>query len=115
MTLKQPNKDDPIALRKQLIQMRMELNRQKIHHEGLVLLEPIQKARNYKERFTQGANPVLLIVGLTLASFFITRKRHSVSGLIPVLSIATSLARLFINAAPSSQKDSATGPAKEPE
>lgn len=115
MTLKQPNKDDPIALRKQLIQMRMELNRQKIHHEGLVLLEPIQKVRGYKERFFHSANPLLLITGVTLVSFLITRKRHSVSGLIPVLSIATSLARLLINAAPSSQKDSATEPAKDSE
>lgn len=115
MTLKQSNKDDPIALRKQLIQMRMELNRQKIHHEGLVLLEPIQKARRYKERFLQSANPLLLVAGVTLASFFITRKRHSVSGLIPVLSIATSLARLFINATPPSTKDSTAAPTKEPE
>lgn len=37
----QKHKDTPIALRKQLIQMRLELNRQKIRHESLVLLEPV--------------------------------------------------------------------------
>lgn len=112
MSLKQ---DDPVALRKQLIQMRLELNRQKIQHEGLALIEPIQKIRSYKERFFHSANPLLLVAGVTLASFFITRKRHSVSGFIPVLSIATSLARLFINATPSSTKDSTTASTKEPE
>lgn len=113
MTQKQPYTDDPIALRKQLIQMRMELNRQKIHHEGLVLIEPIQKIRSYKARFLHSANPLLLVTGVTLASFFITRKRRSVSGLIPALSVATSLARLFINATPSPKKDSMAAPTKE--
>ncbi len=49
MSIKQ-HKDDPIALRKQLIQMRLELNRQKIRHESLVLLEPVEKLRNFKQR-----------------------------------------------------------------
>lgn len=90
------NKDDPIALRKQLIQMRMELNRQKVRHQALVLVEPVQKMRGYQKRILQGSNPLLLVAGATLASFFIARKRNSVSSLLSALRVASSLLPLFI-------------------
>ena len=95
MSIKQ-SKNDSIALRKQLIQMRMELNRQKICHESLVLLEPVQKLRDYKQRLSQGSTPVLIVAGVTLASFFITRNRHSASSLLPLVKIAASLLPIFI-------------------
>ncbi|MDY0248771.1 MAG: hypothetical protein RBR45_01800 [Pseudomonas sp.] len=92
----QQHKDDPVALRKQLIRMRLELNRQKICHESLVLLEPVQKLRDYKQRLTQGSTPLLIVAGVTLASFFITRNRRSVSRLLPIVRIAASLLPLFM-------------------
>lgn len=98
MTAKQRKKDNSIALRKQLIQMRLELNRQKIRHEGLVLLEPIEKLRGYKQRLSEGSTPLLIVAGVTLASFFMARKRRSVNGFMPVLRIASSLLPLFITA-----------------
>ncbi len=90
------NKNDQAALRKQLIQMRLELNRQKIRHEALVLLEPVAKLRSLKQRFTQGSTPLLIVAGVTIASFFLTRSRHSASGLAPLVKIAASLLPLFI-------------------
>lgn len=89
MSIKQ-HKDDQVALRKQLIQMRLELNRQKIHHEGLVLLEPLQKLRGFQHRFTQGSTPLLMVAGVTLASFLMTRHRRSASSLLPVVRVASS-------------------------
>ena len=103
MSIKQ-SKNDPIALRKQLIQMRMELNRQKICHESLVLLEPVQKLRDYKQRLTRGSMPILIVAATTLASFFITRNRHSASSLLPLVKIAASLLPLFM-ATPTAEAD----------
>lgn len=108
MTVKR-SKDDPLILRKQLIQMRLELNRQKIRHEALVLVEPVQKIRNYQKRLLQGSNPLFLVAGVTLASFFIARKRSSASSLLTVVRMASSLLPLFI--APSRDADSAAVPA----
>ena len=89
-------KDDPIALRKQLIQMRLELNQQRIHHESIVLLEPVAKLRGLKQRFNQGATPLLAVAGVTLVSFFMARNRRSASSLMPVVKIAASLLPLFV-------------------
>lgn len=104
MMSKRHKHDNSIALRKQLIQMRLELNRQKIRHEGLILLEPIDKLRGYKQRLSEGSTPLLIVAGATLASFLMARKRRSVSGFMPVLRIASSLLPLFISA-PSSVTD----------
>lgn len=97
MTIKS-DKNGSVALRRELLQMRLELNRQKIRHEALVLVEPVQKIRNYQKRFTQGAHPLLLVGGVTLASFFITSKRNSAGGLLSIARIASSLVPLFIKA-----------------
>lgn len=97
-------KDDPIALRKQLIEMRLELNRQKIRHESLILLKPVEKLRVYKQRFTQGSTPLLMVAGVTLASFLMARNRRSASGFMPLVKIAASLLPLFI-ASPAAQAD----------
>ncbi|QEY58719.1 hypothetical protein FXF61_05845 [Pseudomonas sp. C27(2019)] len=105
----QPNKDDPVALRKQLIQMRLELNRQKVRHEAMVLVEPVHKIRTYQKRLLQGSNPLLLVAGVTVASFFIARKRSSASNLLSVMRMASSLLPLFV--APSGSADSAAVPA----
>lgn len=107
---KRQKKDDAIALRKQLIQMRLELNRQKIRHEGLVLLEPVEKFRSYKKRFTEGSKPLLIVAGVTLASFFMARNRRSASSLMPIARIAASVLPLFI-AASHSEKATTTGQA----
>ena len=96
MTLKLNKKDNPIALRKQLIQMRLELNRQKIRHESITLLEPLQKFQSYKQRFTQGSTPLLVLAGVTLGSFFMTRYRRSANGLLPVVRIAAGLLPFFM-------------------
>ena len=98
MSIKQ-YKDDPLALRKQLIQMRLELNRQKIRHESLVLLEPVEKLRGIKQRFTQGSTPLLVVAGVTLASFFLTRNSHSARQIVPLVKIAASLLPLFLSTA----------------
>ncbi|HZJ95399.1 MAG TPA: hypothetical protein VFD11_07590 [Thiopseudomonas sp.] len=95
MTDQQRNKDDPIALRKQLIQMRLELNRQKIRHEGLALLEPVHKLRGYQKYLSQGSKPLLLVAGVTLASFLMARNHRAVSSLLPVLRVASSLLPLL--------------------
>ena len=95
MSIKQ-HKNDSIALRKQLIQMRLELNRQKIRHESLVLLEPVAKLRNFKQRFTQGSTPLLMVAGVTLASFFLTRNRQSSGNFLPIVKIAASLLPLLM-------------------
>jgi hypothetical protein len=95
MSIKQ-HKDDPIALRKQLIQMRLELNRQKIRHESLVLLEPVEKLRSFKQRFTQGTTPLLVVAGVTLASFFLTRNRKSSGNFLPIVKVAASLLPLLM-------------------
>ncbi len=92
----QQHKDTPIALRKQLIQMRLELNRQKIRHESLVLLEPVAKLRNFKQRFTQGSTPLLVVAGVTLVSFFLTRNRQSSGNFLPIMKIAASLFPLLM-------------------
>lgn len=116
MTAKQRKQDDSIALRKQLIQMRLELNRQKICHEGLVLLEPIDKLRGYKQRLSEGSTPLLIVAGVTLVSFFMARKRRSVNGFMPILRVASNLLPLFITAS-STQTDknkSHTGTASKP-
>lgn len=102
MMLKSHNKDDVLALRKQLIQMRLELNRQKIKHEGLALIEPIEKLRSYKKRLSEGSTPLLIVAGVTLASFFMTRYRRSANGLLPIARLATGLLPLFMSAADSS-------------
>jgi hypothetical protein len=107
MTVKS-NKDDPLALRKQLIQMRLELNRQKVRHQALVLIEPVQKMRSYKKRLLQGSNPLLLVVGVTLAGFFIARKRNSANTLLSVVRVASSLLPLLIAA---SRDPDSTAPA----
>ena len=107
MTIKQHKKDDRIALRKQLLQMRLELNRQKIRHEGLTLLEPVAKLRGYKKRLSEGSTPLLVVAGVTLASFFMTRNRRSASALMPIARIAASVLPLFI-AASHSEKASTT-------
>lgn len=90
MTNKQHN-DDPIALRKQLIEMRLELNRQKIRHESMALLEPVQKLRGYQKRLTQGSTPLLIVAGATFASFFLTRNRRSAGKMLPLLKVAAGL------------------------
>lgn len=90
-------KDDPIALRKQLLAMRLELNRQKISHESLLLLEPVEKLRGYKKRLMQGANPMILVAGVSLVSFLFARKRRSVGSVLPMLRMAASLLPLLIN------------------
>lgn len=105
MTAKQRKKDNQTALRKELIQLRLELNRQKIRHETLQLLEPIEKLRGYKQRLSEGSTPLLIIAGITLASFFMTRNRRSANGLLPLVRIASSLLPLFMTA---SLKEKAT-------
>ena len=90
MTNKRRNQDDPIALRKQLIQMRLELNRQKLRHEGHVLLEPIQKLRGYQQRFSQSSKPLLMVVGVSLVSFLMARNHRSVRNVLPILRVASS-------------------------
>ncbi len=92
-----PNNSDQIALRKQLIQMRLELNRQKIRHEGMVLLEPVEKLRGFKKRLSSGSTPLLLVAGVTFASFFIGRNRRSSNSWLPMVRVAASLLPLFIN------------------
>ena len=90
------HKDNPVALRKQLIQMRLELNRQKIHHEALVLLEPVEKFRSLKQRFTQGSTPLLVVAGVTLVGFFMARKRNAGSHVLPLVKIAAGLLPLLM-------------------
>lgn len=107
MTIKKHKTDHPVALRKQLLQMRLELNRQKIRHEALVLLEPIEKIRGYKKRLSEGSTPLLIVAGVTLASFFMTRNRRSASGLLPLVRIASSLLPLFMTASHSETATSA--------
>lgn len=92
-------KQDPLVLRKQLIQMRLELNRQKIRHEGLTLLKPMEKLRNYKKSIAQNSNPLLMVIGVSLAGFFIARKRHSIGSFLPALRIVSSLLPLFLTTA----------------
>lgn len=94
-----PNNSDQIALRKQLIQMRLELNRQKIRHEGMVLLEPVEKLRGFKKRLSSGSTPLLLVAGVTFASFFIGRNRRSSSRWLPMARVAASLLPLFMSSA----------------
>lgn len=98
------HKDDPIALRKQLIQMRLELNRQKIRHEGLALLEPVEKLRGLKQRFSSGSTPLFIVAGVTLASFFMARNRRSANSFLPLVRTAASLLPLFITPS-ASQRD----------
>lgn len=93
----QHRKNDPIALRKQLIQMRLELNRQKIRHEGIVLLEPVEKLRGYKQRFMSGTKPIWAVAGVGLASFLLARKKRSVGSLLPMMRIAVSLLPLLMS------------------
>lgn len=104
-----PNNSDQIALRKQLIQMRLELNRQKIRHEGMVLLEPVEKLRGFKKRLSSGSTPLLLVAGVTFASFFIGRNRRSSSRWLPMARVAASLLPLFMSSA--DKADTTTGQA----
>lgn len=98
--------EDPVALRKQLIQMRMELNRQKIRRESLVLLEPVEKLRSFKQRLSQGATPLLVIAGATLTGLFLSRNRSTTHNVLPILKIAASALPLFFKT--SSSKNKAT-------
>lgn len=107
MTHQQRKQDDPTALRKQLIQMRLELSRQKIRHEGLALLEPVQKLRGYQKYLSQGSRPLLLVAGVTLASFLITRNHRAVGSLLPVLRVASSLLPLLMTYSRSTSSTSA--------
>jgi hypothetical protein len=51
------------ALKKELIQMRMELHRQEMRHEVLLALQPLQKIRSVKNSW-QKAKPWISLAGL---------------------------------------------------
>lgn len=50
-------------LKKALIQMRMELNRQEMRHEVLLVAQPLQQINSFRQRW-QTAKPWLSLVGL---------------------------------------------------
>lgn len=70
-----------------------------MHKEGLALIEPIQKIRSYKERFFHSANPLLLVAGVTVASFFRVIKGWRKYVLLPfallIVSVINMSAWLF--------------------
>lgn len=107
-------KNDSLALRKQLIQMRLELNRQKIRHEGIILLEPVEKLRDYKHRFMSGRTPMLAIAGVGLASFFLARKKRSIGSFLPVMRIAAGLLPLLLNHSTEQKTSQTRNPSTKP-
>ena len=50
-------------LRKALIQMRMELHRQEMRHEVLLVAQPLQQINSFRQRW-QTAKPWLSLAGL---------------------------------------------------
>jgi hypothetical protein len=50
-------------LKKALIQMRMELNRQEMRHEVLLVAQPLQQINSFRQRW-QTAKPWLSLAGL---------------------------------------------------
>lgn len=110
MTSKRCNQDDPTALRKQLIQMRLELNRQKLRHEGQVMLEPVQKLRGYQQRFSQSSKPLLMVAGVSLASFLMARNHRSVRHLLPFLRVASSVLPFLMTESRSTTRTTAEQP-----
>jgi hypothetical protein len=85
-------------LRKALIQMRMELHRQQLQHETLLLTKPLQSARNLSQQwssvFGQASAPVLGAVAAGVLAFaFIQRKQ--LSNWITLGSALSPLLKLF--------------------
>lgn len=105
-------------LRKALIQMRMELHRQQLRHETLLVTKPLQNAHNLSQQWTaalgKNRTPILgaALAGV-LALAFIQRKQ-----LGSWLSLGSTLAPLLtqllrsVNPEPRSQPTASTTPAQ---
>ena len=66
------------ALKKELIQMRMELHRQEMRHEVLLALQPLQKIRSVKNSW-QRAKPWISLAGLVTPAV-VAAFRHRAAG-----------------------------------
>ncbi len=66
------------ALKKELIQMRMELHRQEMRHEVLLALQPLQKIRSVKNSW-QKAKPWISLAGL-VTPVVVAAFRHRSAG-----------------------------------
>lgn len=82
--------------RKQLLQMRLELHRQKIRHEALVLAQPVKKAQRYKQQLQNSNNPLLWVAGVGIVGFVAARNRKGLEGLLSLARTASSLLPLVM-------------------
>lgn len=101
-------------LRKALIQMRMELQRQQLRHETLLLTKPLQNARNLSQQCSallgKSRTPVLgaAFAGV-LALAFIQRKQLG-SWLTLGSALAPLLTQLLRSASPEANREPPSTP-----
>ncbi len=105
-----------LELRKALIQMRLELHRQQLRHETLLLVKPLQEARDISQqwRAALGHNhaPIWGAAALGIAALVFVR-RHQLSGWLKMGSaLAPLLTQLLRRPTPTSACDR-TSPADD--
>jgi hypothetical protein len=64
-------------LKKALIQMRMELNRQEMRHEVLLVAQPLQQINSFRQRW-QTAKPWLSLAGIVTPILVTALRNRSV-------------------------------------
>lgn len=64
------------TLKKALIQMRMELNRQEMRHEVLLVAQPLQQIRSFRQRW-QKAKPWISLAGIVTPVIVATLRHRS--------------------------------------
>lgn len=63
-----------LQLKKALIQMRMELHRQEMRHETLLVMQPLQQINSFRQRW-QKAKPWISLAGI-VTPFVVAALRH---------------------------------------
>ncbi|TRX75791.1 hypothetical protein [Pseudomonas mangiferae] len=82
-------------LRKAVIRLRLELHRQQLQHESLLITQPLRRVRgasySVKESLRAGNAPVWGMAGASLLSFVLNRRR----GVFGLVRLGTSLLPLI--------------------
>jgi hypothetical protein len=93
-----------LELRKALIQLRLELHRQQLRHETLLVVKPLQNARNLSQQWTsvlgKSSAPVLGAIAVGILAFVFVQRKQLGSWLTLGSALAPLLTQLLRHNSP---------------
>jgi hypothetical protein len=109
-----PANASKLELRKALIQMRLELNRQQLRHETLLLVKPLQNARDLSQHCSsalgKSSAPILGAVALGILALALVQRKQLGSWLSLGSALAPLLTQLLRRNSPESSPAASAEP-----